>query len=912
MELRRLRVLHMENPMGIDTNPYFSWMLESERQNVMQEAYRLRVKNSQGNRVWDSGWIESHENTFIPYQGKGLESRETYHWTVEVRDNHKETAVGTACFETAFLDKDEWNAVWVESALPAGERTAGFGNQPPATMFRRDFHVKAGCDVESARLYVTAHGIYRLYLNGERVGKEEFAPGYSSYDKYLGYQTYDTTDALKDGENVLGLYVGDGWYFSPGTTMNKEETASGHHAVLFEMRIRYKDGSEEIVTSNEHVTTAYGPVRFSDIFAGESYDSREEREGWNAPGYDASEWEPAKCRSYPMENLVAEPGGRIVAIKEFTPKSVFKAPNGDCIVDFGQNMAGKVRLRTALPAGSKIVLEHFEVLDKEGNYFNTIFAAGGVGTGADQKVEYISAGQDKVYEPFFTFLGFRYVRVRFYDANGQEQKGTDFPDVKPNDFTAVALSTEKEDIGSFECSDSRLNQLYSNIRWSQYSNMISVPTDCPQREKAGWTGDAGIYIETALLNEDVTVFFTRWLKNMAADQQENGVVPMVVPYNETYRAMAAMMGQMSNCIGPVTSAGWGDAAVKVPWAMYRITGNREILREQYEMMKKWCDYIIGAAQECGCRELPREKEQYLWNTGFHYGEWVIPSTSLNGFDDQEATGMAMVLTARYTAPIYGYCSVSTFADIARVLCREKDYRYYSDIASKMKDAIQSCLIGPHGEAPAEYMGAYVLLLYFDLVPEKYKAQYAKHLTEIIRNNGGCLDTGFLATPYLLDTLVMTGHTDMAYDLLFQTKAPSWLYEVEHGATTIWETWNAVDETGNPQHVSMNHYSFGCVADWMFRSIGGIRADKPGFGHMVIEPKPDGRLTRAKREYLTEQGLVSCDWERTGGELQVKITVPCNTTATVMLPDGTRREVGSGNYTYRCQCTDTSIYTERQI
>ncbi len=900
MELKRLRTLHMENPMGIDVNPYFSWMLESKRQNVIQKAYRLYVKDLQGDFVWDSGWIESDENTFIPYEGEKLKSREKYHWTVEVRDNYGETADSTAYFETAFLDRNEWKAVWAESVLPVTERKDGFGNQPPATMFRRSFSTKAEGKVASARLYATAHGVYHLYLNGQRVDGREFAPGYSSYDRQLSYQTYDITEALRGGENVLGMYVGDGWYFSPETAIHKEETAAGHHAVLFEMRIQYEDGTEETVTSDEHVKTAYGPVLFSDIFAGEKYDAREEAQGWDVPGYDDSEWEAAKACFYPMENLAAEPGDRIIAVKEIPPKSVFTAPNGDCIVDFGQNMAGRVRLHAALPVGNKVTLEHFEVLDKEGNYFNTILATNGVGAGVDQKVEYISSGREMTYEPFFTFLGFRYVRVRFYDENGQEQKGTEFPGINSGDFMAIALSTEKENLGDFACSDSRLNQLYSNIRWSQYSNMISIPTDCPQREKAGWTGDAGIYAKTALLNEDVTAFFSRWLKSVAADQQGNGVVPMVVPFNETYRNMSEMMGQMSNSKGPITSAGWGDAAVKVPWSMYKVTGNREVLKEQYGTMKKWCDYIIRTAEECGRPELPREKEKYLWDTGFHYGEWVIPSTSSKGFEDHEATGMAMALTARYTAPVYGYYSVSTFAEIAKLLCREEDYQYYSGVALKMKDAIQSCLIGSNGEPPAEYMGAYVLLLYFDLVPQQFKKQYEEHLVEMIQQNGGCLDTGFLATPYLLDVLDVMRHTDLAYDLLFQTKSPSWLYEVEHGATTIWETWNAVSEQGEPQHVSMNHYSFGCVAEWIFKSIGGIRMDQPGFKHIRIEPKMDERIQWAKREYLTEQGTVSCKWERNGQEIDIQISIPCNSTATVVLPDGSKREVGSGRYAYNCK------------
>ncbi len=331
--------------------------------------------------------------------------------------------------------------------------------------------------------------------------------------------------------------------------------------------------------------------------------------------------------------------------------------------------------------------------------------------------------------------------------------------------------------------------------------------------------------------------------------------------------------------------------------MYQVTGNREILKASYSMMKRWCDYIIRSAKGCGRPDLPPEKEQFLWDTGFHYGEWLIPSTTRGGFEDQEATGLAMAMTARYVAPVFGYVSVSTFAEIAKLLQQEKDAAQYAQTAEKMKDAIQSCLIGQSGEAPAEYMGAYTMLLYFDLVPEQWKEKYVSRLLEMIRENNGCLDTGFLATPYLLETLEKTGHVKEAYDLLFQTKSPSWLYEVEHGATTIWETWNAVDEKGNPGHVSMNHYSFGCVAEWMYRVMGGIGSDQPGYRHSMIAPKMDARLDYVKRSYLSEQGEILCEWKREDGAVKVTVKIPCNTRASIFLPDGTREEVGSGKYEY---------------
>ncbi len=900
MRLTRLRTLHQENPLGIDGSPYFSWNLESEQPDVMQTQYRILVSAVDGTCVWDSGERFSEENSFIPYVGKPLQSRTRYSWTVIARNNRGETAKESAWFETAVLDEAEWSASWIESALPITGRGSGFGNQPPATMFRRSFSLESGKVICSARLYATARGVYRLYLNGEQVDGRELTPGYACYDAWQPYQTYDVTALISGSSNCLGLYVGDGWALNQETAIHKEEAETARHVAYFELHVQYDDGTEEMICSDEKVKTAYGPVRFSDLFAGERYDAREEIAGWYTADYDDSSWLPVTLREDFRPVLRASVDDMILPVREFTVRKLWEAPNGDLLVDFGQNIAGKVRILAQLPAGVTISLEHFEALGEDGNYFNTIMSVGGVGDGADQRVEFVSNGEITEYEPYFTYLGFRYVRIRFFDPEGGELIGKSRPAISAGDLTAVALSTKKENLGSFACSDERLNRLYANIRWSQTSNMLSIPTDCPQREKAGWTGDAGIYIETALLNEDVTAFFTRWLDCVKADQQENGAIPMVVPFNETYRLMSQMMAQMTQTQGHVAPAGWGDAAVKIPWTMYRVTGNQKILRSNYDMMRRWCDYVIASAEQCGRPELPHEKERYLWDTGFHYGEWVIPSTSRGGFADQEAIGMAMTLTARYIAPIFGYLSVSTFAEIAKLLCHEEDSEHYGDIAEKMKDAIQSCLIGPNGEAPAEYMGAYVLLLAFNLVPEKWRSHYVEHLLEMIEANDGCLDTGFLATPYLLETLEKTGHLKEAYDLLFQEKNPSWLYEVKHGATTIWETWNAVSETGAPQHVSMNHYSFGCVAEWMFRVIGGIGSDAPGYRHLVIEPKQDVRLSWAERTYVSEQGLIRCAWKRNEDGLTVEVTIPCNTTATVLLPDGTKHEVGSGSYRYLCR------------
>ncbi len=898
MKITRLRVLHMENPLGIDETPWFSWVLESGMNHTIQARYRICVAEKDGRKVWDSGERIGETNTFVPYEGEVLRSRTAYTWTIQAVSNHGEETAETGTFETAFLNNDGWTAAWVESSLPVEVRRNGFGNQPPATMFRRSFRMSPSKAVVSARLYATALGVYRLYLNGDLADRRELAPGYSSYDKILNYQTYDVTDKLLPGENVLGMYVGDGWYFNPETAIHEEISAAGRHAVCFELIIRYEDGTEERIISDDQVRTAAGPILFSDLFAGECYDARASRPGWNRRDYMDDDWSPTRVIQQPGCSLRSAPDDVIMPVRWFPAEKLFYTPNGDLVADFGQNMAGCVRLSLTLPRDIKISLEHFETLGSDGNFFNTIYTTGDVGKGADQRVEYISDGSAADYTPYFTFFGFRYVRIRFYDENGTEMTGEKAPEIAPRNLNAVALSTRKENLGSFSCSHDGLNRLYENIRWSQYANMISIPTDCPQREKAGWTGDAGIYIETALMNEDVTAFFSRWLRSLSADQQADGSVPMVIPFNETYRRMSGMMGRMFGAEGMPAPAGWGDAAVKIPWTMYQVTGNLRVLEAQYDSMKQWCNYVIRTAEKCGRPDLPREKEQYLWNTGFHYGEWLVPSTTKGGYEDQASIARVMMETESYIAPIFGWYSVSTFAKVAALLGKTEDENRYADIGKKMRDAIWSCLIGPNGEAPGEYMGAYVLLLFFDLVPDQYRERYVQRLLEMIRENGGCLDTGFLATPYLLPVLEKTGHRDTAFDLLFQNQMPSWLYEVEHGATTIWETWNAVDENGEPRHVSMNHYSFGCVAEWMIRTIGGISSDQPGFKHMIIAPRPDKRLTWAKCEYVSEQGRVCCAWERKNGGIEVRVTVPCNVKATVLMPDGVRHEAGSGEYVWQ--------------
>ena len=887
MQLSNLKTLHMRCPVGIGDSPYFSWETVSGGEEAFQKSYEITVRETEsGTVVWDTGRIVSEQSTFIPYAGEPLKSRTAYTWHVRTESDAGTMAEAEDSFETALLHESDWMTAWAKAPDKVSARKKGYGCQPPATFFRKSFHVEK--EIKKARLYATCHGIYCLTVNGKKADDRVFAPEYTSYQKVLCYQTYDLTDLLTaKAENVIGMYVGDGWYFGPATAMDKK-VLKEPHAVLFQLEITLADGTVQLVTSGSGVKTSSGPVLFSNLFSGEKYDARREIPGWDCPGFDDTGWKVAEKGAYGFGNLTPQTGEPVRPVMEIPAVKAYVSPKGENIVDFGQNIAGKVRFHAELPEGTCVTLEHFEVTDKEGNYFNNIVSANGIGEGVEQKTEFISSGRKQDFEAIFSYQGFRYVRV------------TGLSEVRREDFTAVVLSSAAEETGTFECSREDLNRLYANIRWSQRANMFSIPTDCPQREKAGWTGDIAIYAETALLNEDRTGLLSRWLESLAADQAENGAVPMVVPFNQNYQNTSKLMGMTSGTFGPYGIAGWGDAAVIVPFMMYKVTGNTEILRRQYPSMRAWCEYMIKAAEKKGNKKLPKEKEKYLWNTGFQYGEWLIPSESKNGFDFKNMKTM-LAGTSVYTTPIYEYYSLGLIEKTAKILGKSDDVRYFGEIRENVKDAVASCLIDGEGRLliPEEKMGAYVLFLHFGLVPEKFRKKFEDRLSETIRKNDGCLDTGFLTTPFLLQTLTDMGRIDLAYALLFQTKAPSWLYEVGKGATTIWESWFGYQEDGTPVNVSMNHYSFGCVASWMFANINGISPETPGFRKFLINPRPDPSITWAKRKFHSEYGDIVSDWKMENGRFTIHVEVPFGTETAVILPDGSEHHVTCGSYDFSC-------------
>lgn len=897
LKIYDVKILHLTEPMGIDDMPYFSWKLSSDNNEVMQTSYAIKITEESDfdKVVWDTGKIFSDRNTFIEYTGKVLKPKTSYRVSVKVTDNQEEEACAETFFETGFLDSG-WSGKWIRTMRRPKKRKKGFGRQVPAVWFRKSINLVG--EPVRARLYATAHGIYEAYVNCERPDQRIFAPEHTVYDKYLCYQTYDVTSLLKKGENTVAFYVGDGWYHCPNTKPQLKKY-DGCYAVLFQLEVTYQDGKQVVFSSDQNVLTAEGAVLSSDIFAGELFDGC--RDFW---GND-NVWVPVKIVDYGYTNLHGQMGTPVMATEEIAPVSITVNSAGEQIVDFGRNIAGRVRVKIDLEKGKELVLEHGEVLSKDGLFSNNVVASAGVGGGVDQKDIFISGGIPTVYEPHFTYHGFRFVKI-----TGMK--------VKEEDIRALVLTTIKENLGTFRSSDDRLNQLYYNIRTSQSANMFSIPTDCPQREKAGWTGDMLVYGKTAMLNEDCTAFFSRWLQNMTCDQDKYGIIPMVTPNVGPYPMTGKIIALTSGTKGSGTSSGWGDAAVIVPYSMYQVTGDTRILRQQYETMKKWVNYIItrcknGTPKKC---TRDREIEQYLWDTGYHYGEWLIPSQSKNGLDMKNLKTI-MSMSSCYTAPIFGWWSVDTFGKIASILDEEnainaisdrvdhneqvyqKDAVYYREVAEKMKAAFVKGIIGKDGSMPFDLMGAYVLPIYFDLVPDEFKKTFADNLVKNVEEHGYTMDTGFLATPFLLDSLVKIGRSDIAKKLLWQSNSPSWLYEVDMGATSIWENCFGYDADGNPNDLSFNHYAFGCVADWIFRNTAGLDADTPGFKHLVIRPMLDDNLLFCERTYITEQGEAAVNWKRDGATFQLEVKVPCNSLATVVLPDGQTFEVGSGKYHWQC-------------
>lgn len=826
------------NPVEVEEQaPRFSWQLSATQRNTMQTAYAIQVweAGNKKNTVWNSGKIMSDQSVYVPYAGKALQSGKKYNWSVQVWDNHTTQPASSEAgsFQMALLQNTDWKAKWIEPGYTEDSVMR------PSPLFRKQF--AANKKIVSATAYITAHGLYEAQINGKRISDAYFTPGWTAYKKRLQYQAYDVTALLQKGVNAIGVTLGSGWYRGVIGFSNNRNVYGKDIALLFQLTINYSDGSTEQVVSDDSWKSSTGAIRYSEIYNGETIDAREEKNGWTLPGYDDSQWSGVKTATHPMNVLVATYNEPIRRKEVFQAKRIITTPTGEKVIDFGQNLVGWVTLKVKGNAGDKIVVSHAEVLDKTGNFYTTNLRAAKA-----QDTYILKGGEEEIFEPHFTWHGFQFIKLEGYPG-----------ELKPENFTAVALYSDMPTTGTFSSSHPLVNQLQHNIEWGQKGNFLDVPTDCPQRdERLGWTGDAQAFSRTAAFNMNVHNFFTKWLKDVEADQLPTGSVPFVVPN---------VLGA-----GAAGSAGWADAATIIPWNVYLAYGDKKVLENQYNSMKAWVGYMRNNSTD------------FLWNKGFHFGDWLF----YRPHDDND--GKSAVTDKYLIAQCFYAHSTQLLINAARVLGKTEEVNSYETLLKNIKAAFGKEYLTATGRLVSSTQTAYVLALNFDMLPENLRAQAAERLAANVKDYGNHLTTGFLGTPYLCHVLTRFGYIDLAYKLLLQETYPSWLYPVKMGATTIWERWDGIKPDGTFQVPSMNsynHYAYGAIGDWMYRVMVGLDTyeDGTGYKHSKIEPHIGGGFTNASASLQTYYGKLSNSWKLSGDQLVMEVEVPANTTATVFVP-----------------------------
>ncbi|RKR79990.1 calcineurin-like phosphoesterase family protein [Mucilaginibacter gracilis] len=687
--------------------------------------------------------------------------------------------------------------------------------------------------VKSAKLYITALGLYEATLNNTKVGNAYFTPGFTSYNKRLQYQTYDVTNLLKKGKSNISVTVADGWYRGVFGGNIKQNNYGKQAGLLLQLVVTFTDGTQQIISSDDSWSCGTGMTRYADFYGGEMQDTRLTH----------------IINESPVKYLMPQKFSLVPTTTEpVTRHEVFKAKHilTNQVIDFGQNLAGFVRLKVKGKAGDTVKVYHAELLDSAGNLYT--------GNLRDAKAEdvYVLNGKEQVLEPHFTYHGFRYAKVIGIKIN-------------KDNCTAVALYSNIKPTGTFACSNPMINQLQHNILWSMKSNFMDIPTDCPQRsERLGWTGDAQVFSRTAALNANVLNFYSKYLQDLAADQGKNGGLPNIIP--DVYTHTLEKKGGV---------AGWGDASTIIPMTMYEMYGDKNVLQRQYSSMKAWVDFI------------KKQSPDNLWEVN-GYGDWYAlgDSTSLHYIDQ-----------------CFYIHSTENLIKAASLLHNDRDVKSYTALLKNIKGAYTKAY-GHFDTKAIQTQTAYVLALAFDLLPEEQRPKVAALLAQKIKDNGNKLATGFLGTPYLLPVLSKFGYSDLAYQLLLQQECPSWLYPVTKGATTIWERWDAIRPDGSVQETSFNHFSYGAVGQWFYENIAGIQATSPGYKTIRISPEIGGNLTWAKATYKSQYGLIRSSWQLKGKQVILKVTIPKNTKAIVYVPGKDSIKVGPGSYKFNGSFTSS--------
>ncbi|WP_223693257.1 alpha-L-rhamnosidase [Leifsonia poae] len=829
-------VEHHREPLGIgQSSPRLSWKTTAPG-DWRQTGYELELDRADEVRHYR---VDGAEQILVPWPGTPLASRESA--TVRVRVTGEDGATGPwsekTTLEAGLLEPGDWAARPIGASWP---EDPGSDDRRPAIV-RHEFVVDG--DPISARLYVTAHGLFEVELNGQRVGEDALAPGWTVYPKRLRYSTYDVSALLRPGANAIGSWLGDGWYRGRlGWRGGFRNLFGSDLSLIAQLELRYSDGRLVTIATDESWRASTGPIVRAGNYDGEDYDARDEQAGWSRPAFDDSGWSAVSLAERDPATLVAPEGPPVRCTEEVVAVAVLTTPSGRRVLDFGQNLVGRVRIRVRGDAGRVVTIRTAEVMQDGELYTRPL-------RDARSTDSYTLAGraQAEEWEPRFTFHGFRFAEIEGWPGDLDAA-------VTAGDVVARVYHTDLERTGWFESSDELVDRLHDNVVWSMRGNFVDLPTDCPQRdERVGWTGDIQVFAPTASFLYDVSGMLSSWLKDVAADQLPDGTVPWYVPVIPAH--------QMWTPIRP--GAAWGDVAALTPAVLYERFGDAGIPAAQFESARRWVDLLDRLAGP-----------DHLWNEGFQLGDWLDPTAPPQDPADAKSDKY-LVATAHFAA------SARAVAQMAETLGRTDDARHYAGLAAAVRDAFATAYLLPGGRTTDDAQTSYALAITFDLVDDDLKARLGDRLAELVAAGGNTIATGFVGTPLISDALSSTGHLDTAYDLLLERECPSWLYPVTQGATTIWERWDSQMPDGrvNPGTMtSFNHYALGAVADWLHRVVAGLSPAAPGYREIRFAPRPGGGLTRAAARHESPYGTVAISWRLDDGELIVETEVPSGTTA----------------------------------
>jgi len=861
LQIQQLRVEYLENPKGIDiTTPRFSWVLSGDGYNRTQSAYKITVSSSkdfsEDSKVWNSGKIASNQTNQISYNGSALISGAKYFWNVTVWDENGISSKSEIAFwSMGNLDFIDWQAQYIGhnvGYIKKDKYTELY--LPPARYLRHAFNINK--KIKRATAYTTALGLYELRLNGNKVGDDYLLPGWTDYDKRLYYQTFDITNQLSYGENVIGAIIADGWYsgyigYALLVRLDKVREFYGvNPSFMGQIKIEYEDGTSEIIASNENTWKAnQGPILEADIIMGETYDARLEHHNWDKAGFDDSKWSKPKRYTLPNGKLMASPTTAIKKQETLKPIEITEPKPGTYIFDLGKNIAGIAALKTQGAVGTKITLRFGEILKSDGTLLTENLRR------ARATDTYILNGNGiETWEPRFTYHGFQFVEVTGL---------TETPTLET--ITGKQLSSIKTDASTFTSSNPMNNTLFENIKTTQAANFLDIPTDCPQRdERLGWTGDAQVFVRSATYNADVASFFTKFCIDLDDAQRWYGAYPNFAPFP------FSRPGQYSPA--------WMDAGIIIPYTMMQVYNDTRIVEYMYEGMQKFMEFQEKASTD------------YLRpGAGKNWGDWLAVN---------EKTSHDFIASA-----YYGY-DAKLMAEMAMAIGKTEDAKKYSQDFENIKKAFSKKYILANGNTTEDAMTTYALALYFDLYPEALAQKGAARLAEKIEANGYKFATGFLGTKHVMLALSKYGFHDVSYKLFLQKEYPSWGYSIENGSTSIWERWNSFTKDNsknsdlNAAMNSFSHYAFGSVAEWMFQYAAGIDTNGYGYNNIIIKPAITKDLKFINGSTKTINGKITSNWNIKGSHLYMTVIIPVNTTAKIHIPTHKTSQIKLNNTALR--------------